>query len=510
MSIYTSKNKWKWGLLFAGSALVVLSLWYTNLLVRQVAGREQRNLIVWADAIRHRAELVQSTDKFFEQLKEEEHAKVALLAEATRKLVSSNDEDITFYSSIILNNKTIPVINTDANFRILGATNVDFDPDTMPYLTGEMKKKFTVYKPIKITSYGIDQYLFYTDSKHFTQLKNYIDNLISDFFSEVVINTASVPVIITDSTRSEILTYSNIQQEISKDTASLFKLIDKMASTNEPIELSFGKRKSYIFYQESPILVQLRYFPILQLIITIIFVAISYYLFSTARNSEQNRVWAGLAKETAHQLGTPLSSILAWVELLKINGQEEIAEEINKDAERLNTIAQRFSKIGSVPKLEEADLFNIVEEAITYLKKRTSDKVIFNITQPQQQIIMPISVSLFEWVIENICKNAIDAMNGKGSITIQFTEHNSECSIDISDTGKGIPRSMHKTIFNPGVTSKKRGWGLGLSLAKRIVEDVHRGKIFVKSSILNEGTTFRIVLNRDKLLSTAENYDKSK
>ena len=504
MNVYTSKKRWKWALMFIGLCIIALSLWYTNYLVRQISIKEQKNLIIWADAIRHRAELVQSTAQFFDQLKGEEHSKVELLAAATRKLVSAgdNNEDLTFYSSIILNNKTIPVIQTDENFRIIGATNVDFNIDTIYYLTGKLREEFSVYEPIKISTYGIVHYLFYKDSKHFTQLKEYLDGLVSDFFSEIVINSASVPVIVTDSSRSQIVVTGNIPQEMKSDTTALLKAIGHMNAVGSPIELNVGSNINYIYYRESPLLTRLRIFPILQLIIMIIFVAISYFLFSTARRSEQNQVWAGLAKETAHQLGTPLSSIMAWVELLKINGQDEIAEEINKDVQRLDTIAKRFSKIGSIPKLEYGNLNDVIDDSINYLKKRTSTKVIYTINKPNEPIIIPLSADLFEWVIENLCKNAIDAMDGKGNITINMFEENNNIFIDVSDTGKGIPRSMQKNIFNPGVTSKKRGWGLGLSLAKRIIEEVHGGKIFVKTSILNKGTTFRIILRRDKLIET--------
>lgn len=505
MSIYTSKTKWKWGLMLFGMGLIALSLWYSNQLVRQIAKKEQHDLILWTDAIRHRAELLQSTEEFFQQLQLEERSKVEMLATATRKLVTAGDntEDLTFYSSIVLNNKTIPVIQTDSRLKIIGATNVDFDIDTVKYLTGELKEEFSVYPPIRISTFGIVNYLFYKDSKHFTQLKLYIDDLVRDFFSDLVVNTGSLPVLVLDSTQRNIMISSNIPTELRNDTASMLKLTKQMHTIGSPIELRFGDNVNYIYYQESLLLKQLRFYPILQLIVIIIFISISYFLFSIARRSEQNQVWAGLAKETAHQLGTPLSSILAWVELLKINGQEDIADEINKDAIRLNTIAKRFSKIGSIPNLEMADVNSVVVESINYLKKRTSNKVIFFVNKPDYAVNIPLSIDLFEWVIENICKNAVDAMDGKGSITIDIIDELENIVIDITDTGKGIPRSKHKTIFNPGVTSKKRGWGLGLSLAKRIVEEVHLGKIFVKSSVINKGTTFRIVLKKKKLL---ENY----
>jgi hypothetical protein len=503
MNIYSSKKKWKRWLAIIGIIIIALSLWYSNYLVIQISKKEQHDLIVWADAIRHRAQLVQSTESFFERLEEEERQKVEILAAATRKLVSAGDntEDLTFYSSIILNNKTIPVIQTDEKYRIINATNIDFDIDTVPYLTGELKKEFTKYEPITISTFGITHYLFYKDSRHFTQLKAYIDDLVSDFFSEIVINSASVPVIVTDTTQSTIIVSSNIPEELRTDTTAMLEMTHHMNAMGSPITFQFGNTTNYIYYNESPVIRKLRIFPIIEILVMIVFIAFCYFLFNTSRRSEQNRVWAGLAKETAHQLGTPLSSILAWVELLRNSGQEEIAEEINKDAQRLNTIANRFSKIGSTPKLEMADIGVVVEDSINYLKKRTSNKVVFTVNKPNHPIYLPLSTELFEWVIENLSKNAIDAMDGEGSITIDIIEEENVVNIDVTDTGKGIPRSMQKNIFNPGITSKKRGWGLGLTLAERIVDEVHHGKIFVKSSTLNKGTTFRIILKKSSLPS---------
>lgn len=501
MNIYMTNNRWKWILSLVVIVIIASSIWYTNRLVREFAMDEQKNLIIWADAVKHRAELVKSTEIFFAKLQEEERSKVEILAQAMRMLVSDEAGDLTFYVHIISNNTTIPVIQTDRNYRIIGATNVDFDTDTVPYLRGDLLKEFSVYEPVKISTYGVVNYIFYKDSRHFTQLKEYLESLITDFFAETVINSASVPVIVTDSTKKNIIATSHFSSVQRTDTAFLLKAIDKMSSKGSPIELSLSDNVNYIFYQESAYLFRLKVFPIIQMMILFLFAVISYFLFSTARKSEQNQVWAGLAKETAHQLGTPLSSIMAWVELLKLKGETEIGDEINKDVERLEIIAKRFSKIGSEPKLEMADVGDVVEDSINYLKKRTSNKVVFTVNLPEEPVIMPLCVELFEWVIENLCKNAVDAMSGKGSIVINVFRDGKYCIIDVTDTGKGISRSMQKTIFNPGVTTKKRGWGLGLSLAKRIVEEFHKGKIFVKSSTINKGSTFRVVLkNNEKLL----------
>lgn len=495
MSVYSTKTKWKWALSLVIIFIIAATLWYNNRLVRQFIIDEQKNLIIWADAIRHRAQLVESTEIFFDKLQEEERAKVEILAHATRMLVvSENSDDQAFYLSILLNNTTIPVIQTDRKYNILSGRNLDFNIDTVPVLKGELKKEFSVYDPVVITSLGSVNYLFYKDSQHFTALKEYLESLIKDFFAETVINSASVPVIITDSTKTRVINMANIPVQFAEDTTYLLKRVEDMHTASSPIELKLTDNKNYIFYSESQFISRLKTFPIIQFIILFSFFLISYFLFSTARRSEENQIWAGLAKETAHQLGTPLSSIMAWVELLKIKGEEEIAEEIDKDVIRLGTITKRFSKIGSVPIPEMTNISVVIENSINYLKKRTSDKISFIINKPEEDIMLPISIDLFEWVIENICKNAVDAMSGVGIVTIDIFKEGKYCIIDISDTGKGIPRSKQKEIFNPGITSKERGWGLGLSLAKRIVENMHNGKIFVKSSIVNKGTTFRIML----------------
>ncbi|HRY99156.1 MAG TPA: ATP-binding protein, partial [Bacteroidales bacterium] len=284
------------------------------------------------------------------------------------------------------------------------------------------------------------------------------------------------------------------------DSAWVQHTLDRMASQNTPIKIELADTGvHYIYYQDSWLLWQLRYYPFVQFGIITVFLLIAYLLFSYARKSEQNQVWVGMAKETAHQLGTPLSSMVAWMELLKLKGlDEETIREIEKDVQRLETITERFSKIGSAAKLEKTNVTAVVHDTVSYLRSRLSARVIFDITPgPEQPFIVPLNLHLFEWVIENLCRNAVDAMEGEGSLLISIVEDGRYVHVDVSDTGKGIPKKMFKTIFNPGYTSKKRGWGLGLSLASRIIRNYHRGKVFVKSSTPGKGTTFRVTLKRD-------------
>ena len=252
------------------------------------------------------------------------------------------------------------------------------------------------------------------------------------------------------------------------------------------------------FYEESGVLKRLRYFPYVQSLFIFFFIAIAYMIFNFGRKSEQDQVWVGMSKETAHQLGTPISALLAWHELIKDREElQDIMLEVKKDLSRLEMITQRFSKIGSIPELQEENVIPIIYDFIGYLQTRISSKVEIRImNQSDEVILLPLNRYLFEWVIENICKNSVDAMDGAGVIIIEVIEEGNYVHIDLSDTGKGITSRNMKTIFKPGYTSKNRGWGLGLTLAKRIIETYHKGKLFVKSSIVDRGTTMRITLKK--------------
>ena len=499
-NIYKQKKTWKRWLFLVALVIVSVSLWYTNSLVRNIARDERSKITTWASAIQQRANLVNYTSEFFDQIRSEERERVELLAEATVKMVEAGpSEDISFYLKIISNNTSIPVILTDKEGNINEAKNVDFSVDTVPALTPALRKEFSVYEPIILDYYhGNLIYFYYKDSHLFSELKVVLDDLVESFFSEVVNNSASVPVIITDSSRREVVAWGKLDSTRVNDTVYISAMVEDMASNNEPIEINIAGSKHFIFYKDSFLLTQLRYYPYIQLVIISIFLLISYLLFSIARRSEQNQVWVGLAKETAHQLGTPLSSMMAWVEYLKTKdvGSETI-DELQKDVDRLNTITERFSKIGSAANLKTENVVEVIYKSIDYLKKRTSNKVTFNINPPRSSVILTsLNYQLFDWVIENLVKNAVDAMAGQGSINIDINDEEKFVVVDISDTGKGIPRKMQSTIFNPGFTSKQRGWGLGLSLAQRIIRENHDGKIFVKSSIPGKGTTFRIMLRK--------------
>lgn len=501
LNIYLRKKRWKLSLFFAAVAIVGASLWYTNTLVGKVAREERKNIRIWADAVQQKAKLVHVQEQLFASLQREERKRVELLARATQRLINaSNTEDITFYSEIIAGNTTIPVILTDEEGNISSAKNVDFDPAEVKFLTPELKERFSEYKPIAFDYYaGNINYFYYADSKPFTEIKQILDELVQSFITDVVVNSASVPVIVTNEARTRVLATGNLDSLTVQDTLALQQAALEMAESNPPIIIDLGGQgKHLIHYRDSYVLTQLRIFPYIQFGVIGIFLLIAYVLFSTARKSEQNQVWAGLAKETAHQLGTPLSSLIGWTELLKIQKVDNaITEEIEKDIQRLDTIAQRFSKIGSPPNLEPQNLVGVIHEAIAYLKPRISKQVHIRIhSSPGQDIIMPLNRQLFEWVVENLTRNAVDAMEGKGSLTIDIREETRMVTIDFTDTGKGMPKKIFKSIFRPGYTSKKRGWGLGLSLASRIIRNYHKGKLFVKASAPGKGATFRIILRK--------------
>lgn len=508
MNIYSQKQRWK--LLLAGTAVLIIiaSLWYTNVLVKKIATEERKKVQLWAEAIQNKASLVNYTGELFGKISKEERNKIEIWAEASKRIVTSENQDATtFYLQIIGENETIPVLVLDENDKIMNHRNFDLEAgiDTNAFLLSQLDLMKNKDEPIELVIHVTRNLtwthkLYYKDSKIFSELKLVLDDLIQSFISEIVINSASVPVIYTDSTQAKIIEYGNLK---GGDTGIghdfLMATIAEMREENEPIAININNTSvNYIFYSDSELLKQLKIYPYFQIVIIALFLLISYYLFSTSRKVEQNQVWVGLAKETAHQLGTPLSSLMAWVEYLRLKEtvDENTLRELSKDISRLETITERFSKIGSIPKLEAENIKVVIDDSLSYLKVRISKKVKVSCTTVNNvEILAKLNPSLFSWVLENIIKNAVDAMKGEGSIDILITDQSQFVYIDISDTGTGIPKAQQKTIFEPGFTTKQRGWGLGLSLVKRIVENYHEGNIFVKQSDEN-GTTFRIVLNK--------------
>lgn len=329
------------------------------------------------------------------------------------------------------------------------------------------------------------------------ELTNLTDNEKDfTFIFEVIQNNSTVPVLLTDE-EGNVQSYRNIDKDQLNDSLSTARLIKKMKSEHEPIEINLlHDVKNYVYYMDSTTLKKLSYYPYIQLLIIILFVLVSYYAFSQSRKAERNGIWVGMAKETAHQLGTPTSSLMACLTMLRENSPNDLVlNELEKDIHRLEVITDRFSKIGSAPSLNKNNLVEMLDKSVKYLQTRVSKNVVFQKEYTIKEAInIPLNVTLMEWVIENIVKNSVDAMNGVGTLTFSIIDNTQVVFIDIVDTGRGIPKSKFKDVFRPGYTTKSRGWGLGLTLSKRIVEEYHNGKIFIKSSEINKGTAFRIVL----------------
>ncbi|MDT8309266.1 MAG: HAMP domain-containing sensor histidine kinase, partial [Bacteroidales bacterium] len=551
---------------------------------------ERLRITLWAEAVKQRAELVNTTDDLFNTLKKEERKRVELWAKAYKRLSQADtSENLNFYFDIIAGNKTIPVVITDQKDNIKTAANVDFDLRNVEVLEGERKRQFLQYEPIVSYDYGTISIIYYKESKIYVRLKNILDNLVQSFLSDVVSSSAAVPVIITDSSHTEVIAFGNLDSSIIENPALLRQKLNKMQADNQPIDIELvGHGKSYIFYENSalftglqdmihyhisdfleevvtnsasvPVIVtdnthinvvvagggiekkdyntpeklqrmlrkmkaqntpieidlplqgkryiyyensflltQLRYAPIIQFLLVGLLMFAIYVLLNITRRSEQDQVWAGMAKETAHQLGTPVSSLLAWLELLRMEySDQKLVSEVINDVKRLEIITERFSRIGSKPVLENVNLYQVINESVEYMKFRTSSKVhyIIKADDAVKELKIPLNKNLFQWVIENLLKNAVDAMNSVGVINIEMTDTGNSITTDIIDTGKGIPKSKVKMVFSPGYTTKRRGWGLGLSLSERIIKKYHRGRIYVKSTVVGKGTTFRIILKK--------------
>lgn len=318
----------------------------------------------------------------------------------------------------------------------------------------------------------------------------------------IIVGNNSLPIIETDE-NGHVMQFVNLDSaRVAEDSQFVSRQLRKFQSQGEsPITWTDPRdssRVNYYYYGHTSLLNQVRYYPLVQLLIVALFIIITITALTTSFRSSQNQVWAGMAKETAHQLGTPLSSLQGWVEMMKESTTEDrIVAEMSKDVDRLKLVSDRFGKIGSSPQLEPHDITVQVESMVEYIRKRAPGKVQFSLeAHPSKGIIVPVSPPLFDWVIENLLKNALDAMDGKGSIQVKIEDQGRQVLIDVTDSGKGIARQNISRVFKPGFTTKKRGWGLGLSLSKRIIAQYHKGQIFVKQSDLGKGTTFRIVLNK--------------
>ncbi len=514
MNLYSNKQKWKIALLVIALLMVGVSLFVSNTIVTKVGERERERARQWADAIKKKIELVRLTNNTFDKLRDNERKKMRLWVDATIEVSSGAPLDAPLDNiavKIVSENNEIPVILLD-NFGGVSGRNLGFDTtdlrpmypdytkrqlmdvykDSVLHLSNTWKQKNEPIGPIEVYE-GIENTFIYNDSWEIVRLEKERDSLIEAFNTDLINNKALVPVLLIDEETNEVIGTNMEANALEKKEMSI--ILSELAVQNDPIEVDFNNgQKSILYFDDSPELKQLQFFPYIQFLVIGLFALIGYLIFSTFRKAEQNQVWAGMAKETAHQLGTPLSSLMAWVQLLETQGVDKMTtEEMQKDIDRLHKVTDRFSKIGSGALLENEDISATIQNVTTYLRPRISEKVDMHIAV-EGGIKVKHNASLIEWVIENICKNAVDAMEGEGELYVSLTDLSSEVHIDIKDTGKGIPANQLKTIFQPGFSTKKRGWGLGLSLVKRIVIEYHKGRVFVLESQVGLGTTFRIIL----------------
>ena len=479
--------------------LALFALWQVQSIASQIRQSEEAKIRLWANAIGQRNRMAEVTQQFFQQATIDEHRKMQLYTDI---LQSFNDPDQNLdlrfslsYVNYIVDSAKTPIIITTARDSVI----------TVPQelagqkLEGELLEEYSQNPPFHYRLWGMPMTLYYKESQYYTQLRHVLTGFTRSFLAEITNNSVFVPVIIVDSSRTNVIAHGNIDSSEISNPARLLPRLEEMARANDPISIRLPDNcRAYVYYENSPLLRSLRWVPFFYIFIGFVLLLVTYYIVRTTRTMEQNRIWVGLAKETAHQLGTPLSSLTGWTQYLR--GKEfsdEYAAEVEKDLHRLETITHRFSKIGSMPELKEENVRTAVENAIGYLRSRAPRKVTFNVSFPEgETYIAPLNSHLFEWVIENLCKNAIDAMEGAGTVTVLASQDARRIYIDVSDTGKGMTPSVQKKIFESGFTTKSRGWGLGLPLARRIVNQYHRGRLYLKYSVPGQGSTFRIVLRK--------------
>jgi signal transduction histidine kinase len=481
--------------------LAAASIFYANKIADRIQMQEQAQVILWAKAIGEKAKILKLSNEIFLKLAEEERKKVEITSKATQLLANENhDENTTslFLNIITLNNQ-IPLIQTDENLVITDFKNIEKNIQRGIVLDKAKYPDFFKYKPIEVFFSDKKNFIFYKESIIYQNISTLIDQSSDQFIGEITNNTSLLPIVLMDKNK-KLIQSSNIPEDIKADRKKFDNYVIELTGSQEPIVLDIEPRNTkYLYYQSSNLASFIKWFPI---VLYSVLAAILFLAFAAIRNVrkyEKNQIWVGMSKETAHQLGTPISSLSAWLEVLNENealpeAQRNVVSEMKKDVSRLSLIADRFSKIGSKPKLDRINLHEILTVCFEYLRKRGSKKVHFELKDIPIDLYVEINRQLFEWVIENLVKNAFDSIHHDGEISIQTTCTGNQVYIDVRDSGKGIAPQDIEKIFEPGFTTKKRGWGLGLSLCKRIIVEYFNGKIYVLSSKMNVGTVIRVEL----------------
>ena len=513
------KQKLKLILMLLSIVLALFALWQVENVARQVRQSEKAKIRLWANAIAQRNRMSSATNQFFEEATIDERRKIQMYTDVLVSFDDPNsmiDQFSLTYVQYIADSAKYPYIITGTDSIITLVSNLPPELEEQvkvnQKIDGKLVKDFSEFH---YNLSGMPMTLYYKESQNYAQLREVLTSFSRSFLEEITNNSVIVPVVIVDSSRTRTLAHGNIDSSEINTPAKLSERLQTMESMNDPITISLPDNSTaYVYYENSQLLKALRWVPLFYFFIALVLVVVAYYLFRTTRSMEQNRIWVGLAKETAHQLGTPISSLTGWTEYLKGKEfTEQYAGEVEKDLHRLETITHRFSKIGSVPELQDENVRDAVESAINYLQSRAPRKVKFVVSFPDDEtFIAPLNSYLFQWVIENLCKNAIDAMEGgerdrsganaspdrESIITIVASQDSRNIYLDVSDTGKGMSKAVQRKIFDSGFTTKSRGWGLGLPLARRIVNQYHRGRLYLKYSVPGQGSCFRIELKKKR------------
>lgn len=495
-------------LISISTVILAFTLIFSQIMVNRMERDERDRVRNWAITTLRQADMAVRARSIFAMMETEERQYAMIWSYAYEQIFTTDmsSQDNFEYLRRIMTSNQRPFILVDPDGAILESHDPEVDPRKTPFFEGKVKDEYSQYPPLMVDAQGTIYQLYFKPSEVFLSLRSVFRDLDSSFVQETLTSTASVPVLITDESQETVLAYSDVDPEVFYSKESVHDLMHEMMEENSPIALSMpglDERELYVFYSSSALVKNMRFFPLAILLALLIVILGILSLLDFAKKMEQNQVWWGMSKETAHQLGTPLSSLLAWVDYYKLKEGEPMdphdLAEIEKDVKRIELVTNRFSKIGSVPELNWENIVPVVYKAMFYLKARSSSRVAYSVNVPEDAVIMAqFNEPLIEWVIENLCKNALNAIEDNvGAISITIEESEEHVIIDVHDTGKGMPKSMFTKIFDPGFTTKKRGWGVGLTLCKRIVEKYHKGRIFVKSSTLKVGTTFRVILNKN-------------
>ena len=486
-------------LLIVFSAIFIGLLMFSNNLVEKLKAEEKNNIALWVNAVQKRSQLIENTKVIFDRIDSMESSRAQIFASVYQRIIDiPNYVDMTFYEQLINSNTTIPYILTDEDYHINASRNVS-EEYLKSISTAETLKQALEeerYETIPILYLpGKYIYLHYKESNLSVTLRELLVENFESFTNDVIRNAPSVPVIVTDTTRSMVYTFGNVDSNIIRDPKLLAETLRKMQRQLNPFRIRFGPNTAYVYYEESTVLKMTRIFPFILGCTIVIFFIILIIILLYSRQAERNRLWTGLTKETAHQLGTPISALMAWTEILKSEQvNPEIITEIEKDVERLNVVSRRFSNIESTPELERMDIVERIHHFISYFKTRISGKITIELQAADAPLYANLNGNLFEWVLENMGKNAVDAMEGEGFIRISCGKEKKSIWIDMQDNGKGMSRKNARRVFMPGFTTKTRGWGVGMTLCQRIIQSYHHGKIEVRRSEPGKGTTFRITL----------------